>query len=112
MNVSILGGPTKGDAGQIAVYGIYRDVTEQKNYKKEREELIRELQEDLKNIKTLNGLLPIYSSCKKIRDDKGYWNKVEQYISQHTDASFTHGICPDCIDELYPGYSIKLGNSQ
>lgn len=93
LNVSILGSPIAGDSGQVAVYGIYRDVTAQKKYEKEREELIRELQEALKNIKTLNGLLPICSSCKKIRDDKGYWNKVEQYISQHTDASFTHGIC-------------------
>lgn len=103
LNVSILGSPIKGDSGQVAIYGIYRDVTAQKKYEKEREELIRELQEALKNIKTLNGLLPICSSCKKIRDDKGYWNKVEQYISQHTDASFTHGICPDCAEKIYPG---------
>lgn len=112
LNVSILGAPIKSDSGQVAIYGIYRDVTAQKKYEKEREELIRELQEALKNIKTLNGLLPICSSCKKIRDDKGYWNKVEQYISQHTDASFTHGICPDCAEKIYPGFLKKQSNSQ
>ncbi len=68
---------------------------------KERENLIRELQYALENIKTLQGLIPICSNCKKIRDDKGYWNQVEGYISKHTDAKFTHGICPDCSKELY-----------
>ncbi|MDP2209825.1 MAG: hypothetical protein Q8K98_13795 [Bacteroidota bacterium] len=57
-------------------------------------------------------MLSICSSCKKIRDDKGYWNKVEQYISQHTDASFTHGICPDCAEKFYPGFVKKQSNSQ
>jgi len=52
-------------------------------------------------------LLPICSSCKKIRDDQGYWQKVESYISAHTGAEFTHGICPDCMSKLYPSYSVK-----
>ena len=59
--------------------------------------------EALKNIKTLRGLLPICASCKKIRDDKGYWNGLETYIHQHTEAEFTHGICPECMQKLYPG---------
>ena len=67
----------------------------------EREKLIQELQYALDNIKTLQGLIPICSNCKKIRDDQGFWNQVEGYISQHTDAKFTHGICPDCARELY-----------
>ena len=59
---------------------------------KEREKLIKELQYALDNIKTLQGLIPICSNCKKIRDDKGFWNQVEEYIMAHTDAKFTHGI--------------------
>lgn len=66
-----------------------------------REKLIEELQQALDNIKVLKGLLPICSSCKKIRDDQGYWNQIESYIQNHSDALFTHSICPDCAKELY-----------
>lgn len=59
------------------------------------------LQEALAEIKTLSGLLPICSKCKKIRDDKGYWNQIETYIKKHSQAEFSHGICPECSDELY-----------
>ncbi|MDZ7267683.1 MAG: type IV pili methyl-accepting chemotaxis transducer N-terminal domain-containing protein [candidate division KSB1 bacterium] len=62
----------------------------------EREKLIAELQTALANVKTLRGLIPICASCKKIRDDHGYWNKLEDYIQQHSDADFTHGLCPEC----------------
>lgn len=62
----------------------------------ERRQLILQLQEALARVKTLSGLLPICAWCKKIRDDKGYWNHVEAYIADHTEAGFTHGICPDC----------------
>ena len=68
----------------------------------EREQLIAELQEALSKVKALSGLLPICASCKKIRNDKGYWQAVEGYISEHSEAEFTHGICPDCIKKLYP----------
>jgi PAS domain S-box-containing protein len=85
-----------------------RDITERKRAEialqeaaKEREKLIQELQYALDNIKTLQGLIPICSNCKKIRDDQGFWNQVERYISKHTDATFTHGICPDCAKKLY-----------
>jgi len=57
-------------------------------------------------LKTLSGLLPICSSCKKIRDDKGYWNQVERYILEHTDAELTHSICPECSKKLYPDLDI------
>src|SRR5215472_7316079 len=67
----------------------------------ERAHLLRQLQEALTNIKTLQGLLPICAACKKIRDDQGYWHQVEEYISQHSGAEFTHGICPDCIRTHY-----------
>ena len=70
---------------------------------KEKEKLIGELQEAMTKVKTLSGLLPICSSCKKIRDDKGYWNQIETYIRQRTEADFTHGICPNCAKKLYPG---------
>jgi hypothetical protein len=53
------------------------------------------------NIKRLQGMLPICASCKKIRDDKGYWNRIENYIAEHSEAEFTHGLCPDCMKKLY-----------
>jgi len=75
-----------------------------KRAEEERERLIRELQDALENIKTLRGLLPICSSCKKIRDDHGYWNQLETYIGAHSGAEFTHGLCPECAQKLYPDY--------
>ena len=68
----------------------------------ERERLVMELRGSLASIKTLSGLLPICASCKKIRDDQGYWNQVEHYISEHTAAQFSHGLCPECLQRLYP----------
>ncbi|NCC52084.1 MAG: response regulator [Spartobacteria bacterium] len=64
--------------------------------------LIKQLRLALSQVKALSGLLPICSHCKKIRDDKGYWTQVEQYISAHSETQFTHGLCPDCFRELYP----------
>jgi CheY-like chemotaxis protein len=63
-----------------------------------------QLQEMLANVKTLSGLLPICANCKKIRDDAGYWHGVEAYIHSHSNAHFSHGICPDCMQTLYPGH--------
>ncbi|MCX8044870.1 MAG: response regulator transcription factor [Desulfobacterota bacterium] len=63
---------------------------------------IAELQQTLEHIRTLRGLLPICANCKKIRNDQGYWEKVEVYIRNHTEADFTHGICPECAKKLYP----------
>jgi PAS domain S-box-containing protein len=81
---------------------IIRDITTRRQAEADRERLIAELQEALANVKSLSGLLPICAGCKKIRDDRGYWNQVDAYISQHTDARFTHGLCPECIAKLYP----------
>ena len=67
--------------------------------------LIDDLKKAVSQIKTLSGFIPICSNCKKIRNDEGYWNQVENYIMEHSDASFTHGICPDCMSRLYPEYS-------
>jgi PleD family two-component response regulator len=66
---------------------------------KEQQDLIRRLQDAFAEIKTLKGFIPICASCKKIRDDEGYWNQLEAYISKHTDAVFTHGICPQCAEK-------------
>jgi len=68
----------------------------------ERERLITELREALAKVKTLSGLLPICSSCKKIRDDKGYWKQIEVYIAANSQADFSHGLCPECGLEHYP----------
>ena len=62
---------------------------------------MRELENALNKVNKLSGLLPICASCKKIRDDKGYWNRVESYLQKNTDATFSHGLCPECNDELY-----------
>lgn len=80
----------------------YSDVTERQRVEREREKLIVELRAALAQVKTLSGLIPICSGCKKIRDDRGFWNQVESYISKHTEAQFTHGMCPDCIKKFYP----------
>ena len=71
----------------------------------DRERLILQLQNALAQVMTLQGLLPICASCKKIRDDRGYWSQIETYIGDHSDAEFTHGICPECTKKLYPEYS-------
>jgi DNA-binding response OmpR family regulator len=73
------------------------------------EEERRQLQQALDEVRTLRGIVPICASCKKIRDDKGYWNQVEKYVSDHTEAKFSHGICPECAVVLYPNLFEKDG---
>ena len=85
----------------------FRDITERKRVEEEREILIRELQNALAEVKVLSGLVPICSNCKKIRDDSGFWNQLESYIQKHSQAKFSHGICPDCMAQLYPDISVK-----
>ena len=68
----------------------------------EKSKVIGDLQEALARIKTLSGFLPICAACKKIRDDKGYWNQIEAYLSEHSEVEFSHGICPECTEKLYP----------
>jgi PAS domain S-box-containing protein len=88
--------------GKRVACGIIRDIAERKRAEKEREQLINELQEALANIKTLSGLIPICAQCKKIRDDKGYWQQVEVYVREHSEAKFSHGLCPECTKLLFP----------
>ena len=81
-----------------------RRLRERKRAEEEREKLIGELQEALAEVRTLSGLLPICASCKKIRDDQGYWNQIEVYISHHSQATFSHSLCPECAKKLYAEY--------
>jgi PAS domain S-box-containing protein len=93
-------------AGAIANAQLF---AERKQAEKEREKLIGDLQKTLSEVKTLKGIFPICASCKKIRDDKGYWNQVEVYIRDRSEAEFSHGICPDCMKKLY-GDFLKEGD--
>ncbi len=83
--------------------------------KSQRDELTKinkELIDASQNVKKLQGMLPICSSCKKIRDDKGYWNQIESYIKQNSEAEFSHGICPDCAQKLYGEFYDKNRNDE
>jgi PAS domain S-box-containing protein len=85
------------DAARQGIYSVARDITESKRAAEEREQLVRELQTALEEVRTLREILPICSYCRKIRDDENYWHTVESYISHHTDTRFSHGICPSCM---------------
>ncbi|MCF7804899.1 MAG: trichohyalin-plectin-homology domain domain-containing protein [Candidatus Marinimicrobia bacterium] len=78
-----------------------QEIERRKAAERERDEVIQDLQKALSEVKTLRGFLPICSHCKSIRDDQGYWNRLESYIQKHSDAEFTHGICPDCVEKHY-----------
>lgn len=84
------------------IIGSARDVTDRVRGESEREALIAELQAAIGEVKTLSGMLPICAACKRIRDDKGYWQQIEEYVRERTDADFSHGICPSCARRLYP----------
>jgi PAS domain S-box-containing protein len=108
VEVSLTISPLKDANGKVVgASTVALDITKRKKEEAEWLRLIRELTEALAHVKTLTGLLPICASCKKIRDDQGYWQQVETYISAHSDADFTHGICPDCVKRLYPDYPAK-----
>ncbi|MCG3211957.1 MAG: hypothetical protein FOGNACKC_05603 [Anaerolineae bacterium] len=83
---------------------VFSIAKQRKQAETQQEKLIVELREALTQVKTLKGLLPMCASCKKIRDDQGYWQQVEFYIEDHSEAIFSHGICPDCFKKLYPDY--------
>ncbi len=100
--------PLRDNQGNIiGVVGVGRDITERKLAEQERDKMIRELQEALNKVHTLQGLIPICANCKKIRNDKGYYESVEKYIMEHSGAVFSHGICPECMEKLYPSFSKK-----
>jgi PAS domain S-box-containing protein len=84
------------DDSLLGFQGVTRDITERMRLEADRENLIRDLTQALTEVKQLSGMLPICSQCKKVRDDQGYWSQIETYLSQHTEATFTHGVCPEC----------------
>ncbi len=81
---------------------IYTDTSDKKRAEEEWERIIHKLQDALNRVKTLSGLIPICAGCKKIRDDQEYWSDVELYISKHSEAEFSHGLCNECMEKLYP----------
>jgi len=89
-----------GDGTPLRMAGTHRDIAERKRADAERERLIAELRHALADVKTLSGLLPICGSCKKIRDDRGYWQRIEQFLADHSKAQFSHGLCPGCAERL------------
>lgn len=90
------------DNNPSGFWSFVRDISDRKRVEEERERLISELQKALSEVKTLSGMLPICASCKKIRNDQGYWEQLEGYIRERSDAEFSHGICPECERKLYP----------
>lgn len=100
--------PLKDADGRI-IGGIkvVNDLTKRRQAEEENRRLVVELREALAKLKVLSGFLPICASCKKIRDDKGYWNQIEEYIRDHSEAEFSHGICPECARQHYPHYYRK-----
>jgi PAS domain S-box-containing protein len=84
---------------------VFTDITDYKQIEEQREELIASLRDALHEVKTLRGFFPICASCKKIRDDEGYWQQIEEYIEDRSEAQFSHSICPDCRKKLYPELS-------
>lgn len=92
----------------VAIAGVVTFLsTRRKRAEEERAKLVLELQESLEKVRMLSGLLPICAACKKIRNDQGYWEHIETYIRDHSEADFSHDICPECAERLYPEYYKK-----
>lgn len=97
--------PVFGDDGNVlGIEGIVQDITELYRAKAEREDTIKKLEKAFSEIRTLQGILPLCSFCKKIRDDKGYWEQVDVYIHKYSEADISHSICPKCMATYYPEY--------
>lgn len=92
------------DLDRQVIYSVARDITAQKQAEEERERLLRELQAALAEVSELQEILPICMYCKNVRDDENYWQTVEGYISEHTNALLSHGICPDCYPKVSKGW--------
>ena len=104
-DVEVFSGPISRD-GEEMLFSIIHDISERRTHEREREQLIVKLEQALAEIKTLRGILPICASCKKIRDAEGNWTILETYIRQYSEADFTHGICPDCVGQLYSDLNV------
>ena len=106
LDVYLAMSPIKAASGELmGAASIAYDITERKKIEEERTKMIDQLNDTLSKVRTLSGLLPICASCKKIRDDKGYWQKLETFVHEHSNAEFSHSICPDCMERLYPDFS-------
>ena len=90
--------------GKEYSFSVVHDITEHKKSDEQREHLIAELQTTLDELKTLRGIIPICMFCKKVRDDQGFWNQVEVYLKKHSEADFSHALCPECASEHYAEY--------
>ena len=89
---------------EIELAHAQHEIERRKKAEKELGQVVQELQKALLEVKTLQGILPICSHCKKIRDDQGFWQKVEKYIRDRSEAEFSHGICPECAKEFWGDY--------
>ncbi len=98
--------PVLDPAGTVVAVAVLSfDITDRQRMEERLRRSVAELEQALAEVRTLSGLLPICACCKKIRDDRGYWSHVEQYLTKHTRAEFSHGLCPDCLHRLYPEYT-------
>jgi PAS domain-containing protein len=105
--------PLRNAAGEIiSGINVIRNTDQRKRMEEERESLIRDLNEALANIKTLSGLIPTCASCKRIKNSKGEWEQMEFYIQQHSEAKFSHGLCPECTQKLYPDIYDEIMKNQ
>lgn len=95
---------TSGSGAVVGRMASFVDITRRKEIEAEKDNLILRLHDALKRIRTLRGIIPICAACKKIRDDQGIWNQIETYIRDHSDADFSHSICPECSKKLYPEF--------
>ncbi len=90
---------------------LTRNIAQRRQAEAEKDALIADLHTALREVKTLRGIVPICASCKKIRNDQGFWQQVEVYVSAHTDALFSHGLCPECAGKLYPSLAALQGRA-
>jgi PAS domain S-box-containing protein len=97
--------------GEAVIISVCKDISDRIQASLERERLVAQLEDSLSRVKLLSGMLPICSACKKIRDEKGCWSQLESYIKEHSEAEFTHGLCPECADRLYPQFYKKSSES-
>jgi len=106
--VSISAAPIIIDGIHTGTFVIYKDISAQKKAEDEREKVISDLQKALAEVETLSGMIPMCSHCKKVRDDEGFWDQVEDYIAKRSNVDFSHGICPDCLKKYYPKIHEKM----
>lgn len=100
--------PIKTSNGEIlGASSIARDISRQKQVEAERQLLMEELMASAREVRALSGLLPICATCKRVRDDNGYWQQVEAYLAKHAEVTFSHSLCPDCAKSHEPKFEIK-----